>query len=471
MDFRTTSVIDLASRVRARELSARELTEHALAQIEALNPTLNAFIAVDPDGARAEAAAIDERLARGERVGALAGIPIGVKDLEAAAGFVTTKGSALHVGDAPAAQDSTHVARLRAAGCVVLGKTNTPEHGWMADTTNPSFGPSRNPWNPDRSPGGSSGGTATALAAGMVPLATGSDGGGSIRIPAALCGLSALKPSPGRVPNGGLRAPGSGLLGVKAPMTRHVRDQAYALDVVLGQDSLDPFSLPRPAERWYDAIAAPGPAQVLLPDAVLWAPTMGYDVDHEVLAVCEAAVRALEAAGTAVIPIDTVFSDDPVMTFLTLWSIMRLRDQGSAFGTADWELIDLGLRDQMTYAKDHLGPESFAAALDDCYRYSAELATAFEQAPMLLSPTVAGQTPRVGGHQGTINGEESLTWVRFTYPFNLTRYPAGSINAGFTADGMPVGLQVVGRHLEDLAVLAMMAHLEDLLETDRIAPR
>ena len=470
MDFRTTSLVELASQVRARELSARELTDHALERIGSLNPTLNAFVAIDADAARSDAAAIDERLARGERVGPLAGIPIGVKDLEAARGFVTARGSALHVGDAPATEDSTHVARLRAAGCVVLGKTNTPEHGWMADTTSPTFGPSRNPWNTDRSPGGSSGGTAAALASGMVPLATGSDGGGSIRIPAALCGLNALKPSAGRVPNGGTRAPGSGLLGVKAPMTRLVRDQAFALDVVLGQDPLDPFSLPRPAERWYDAVAAPGPVPALLPPAVLWAPTMGYDVDHEVLHVCEAAVRTLEAAGTEIITIDTVFSDDPVMTFLTLWCIMRLRDQGSAFGTDDWERIDPGLRAQMIYAKDHFGPAAFATALDDCYRYSAELATVFEQAPILLSPTVAGQTALVGGHQGTINGEESQTWVRFTYPFNLTRYPAGSVTAGFTADGMPVGLQVVGRHLDDLGVLATMAHLEDLLAIDALAP-
>ncbi len=470
MDFRTTSVVELASQVRARERSARDLTEHALERIESLNPTLNAFVAVDADAARAQAGDVDERLARGERVGPLAGIPIGVKDLEAAAGFVTTRGSALHVDDAPALEDSTVVARLRAAGCVVLGKTNTPEHGWMADTTNPSFGPTRNPWDPERSPGGSSGGTAAALAAGMVPLATGSDGGGSIRIPAALCGLSSLKPSQGRVPNGGLRAPGSGLLGVKAPMTMRVRDQAYALDAVLGQDPLDPFSLERPAERWYDVVAAPGPVEARLARTVLWAPTMGYDVDHEILQICDAAVRALEAAGTEVVTVDEVFSDDPVMTFLTLWSIMRLRDQGSVHGTPDWDRIDPGLQAQMLYARDHLGPTAFASALDDCYRYSAELATLFERAPILLSPTVAGQTARVGGHQGTINGEESQTWVRFTYPFNLTRYPAGSVNAGFTADGMPVGLQVIGRHLADVDVLATMAQLEDLLALDRLAP-
>jgi aspartyl-tRNA(Asn)/glutamyl-tRNA(Gln) amidotransferase subunit A len=349
---------------------------------------------------------------------------------------------------------------------VVLGKTNTPEHGWKADTDNLAFGPTRNPWNLDRSPGGSSGGTAAALAAGLVPLATGSDGGGSIRIPAALCGFSALKPSPGRVPSEGRRSPGSGLLAVKGPMALRVRDQAYALDAVVGPHPLDPFSLPT-GDPWSPQVAAADHAP---PARVVWAPTMGYDVDHEVLAVCEAAVRTLEAAGAEVIVVDDVFDGDPVMTFLTLWTISRLRDQGHHADTSDWERIDPGLREQMAYARDHLGVDAYAKALDECYRYSAQMADVFERAPLVLSPTVAGQTARVGGHQGTINGDESLTWVRFTYPYNLTRYPAGSVNAGFTADGMPVGLQVIGRHLADVEVLQAMAALEDRLDATRRAP-
>src|SRR5262249_4333637 len=153
-------------------------------------PSPQAWAALDPDAALAAAASIDERLARGDEVGPLAGIPIGVKDLEDAAGFTTAYGSALHVDDPPAADDSALVARLRAAGCVVVGKTTTPEHGFTGDTTSPHYGPTRNPWDTDRTPGGSSGGSAAAVASGMVPLATGSDGGGSIRIPSALCGLS-----------------------------------------------------------------------------------------------------------------------------------------------------------------------------------------------------------------------------------------------------------------------------------------
>ena len=201
-DFRTVTVEALAAMVRERDLTAAAVTEHALERIEALNPTLNAFVALDADDARAQAATIDERLDRGDDVGPLAGIPVGVKDLADAAGFQTSKGAMYTRDDPPAASDSTEVARLRAAGCVILGKTNTPEHGCMGDTYNPRFGPTLNPWNIERSPGGSSGGTGSAIASGMIPVGTGSDGGGSIRIPSAICGLSGIKTSHGRVPSG-----------------------------------------------------------------------------------------------------------------------------------------------------------------------------------------------------------------------------------------------------------------------------
>lgn len=462
MSLGDTTVVELAAAVRAGERSARELTESALAAIEEHDGTLRSFVALDAEDALAQADRLDARRAAGDELGPLAGIPIGVKDLEAAAGFVTTYGSFQHVDDPVATSDSALVGRLRAAGCVVLGKTNTPEHGWKAETSSPTFGATRNPWNVERSPGGSSGGTGAALAGGLVPLATGSDGGGSIRIPAALCGLSALKPTQGLVPIDARRLPGSGLLGVKGPMARRARDVAYALDAVVGPHPLDPFSLPAPAAPFHPQVAG----EVAPPAKVVWAPTMGYDVDTEVLDICTAAVRRLEAAGTEVVEVDEVFSDDPVMTFLTIWTTMRLRAQGDLIGTPDFDRIDRGLGEQITWAST-FGPSAFADALDRCWRYSAEVADVFEVAPLLLTPTVAGQTP-VSDQQGTIDDEESLVWVRFTYPFNLTRYPAGSVNAGFTADGMPVGLQIVAPHCADLEVLKAMVCLEDLLGLARV---
>src|ERR1700736_4348674 len=200
MDFRRETVSDLADQVRSGQLAARELVGHALKRIDALNPRLNAFVALDADAAMRAATAIDESVAAGDDPGPLAGIPIGVKDLEDAAGFRTTHGSAGWEDSPAATVSSPLVERLVAAGCVVVGKTNTPELGWKADTVNPVFGATLNPWDMSRSPGGSSGGSAAAIAAGMVPLATGSDGGGSIRIPSACCGLSGMKPSLGRVP-------------------------------------------------------------------------------------------------------------------------------------------------------------------------------------------------------------------------------------------------------------------------------
>ena len=228
-DFRTVTVEALAAMVRGRTLTAAAVTDHALERIEALNPVLNAFVAVNAVDARAQAAAIDERLDSGDEVGPLTGIPIGVKDLVDATGFHTSKGAMYTRHDPPATSDCTEVARMRVAGCVIVGKTNTPEHGCMGDTWNPRFGPTLNPWNPERSPGGSSGGTGAAIASGMVPVGSGSDGGGSIRIPSALCGLSGIKTSQGRVPSG---PPPSGLIDLSCvgPMARQIRDVALCLD-------------------------------------------------------------------------------------------------------------------------------------------------------------------------------------------------------------------------------------------------
>src|SRR6478672_1978044 len=230
MDFREETVEGLAARVAGKEMSARELVSAALDRIEATDTAIGAFVAVDGEAAYADAAVIDARVAAGEEVGPLAGVPIGVKDMEDARGFVTTKGSRMFADAAPAKADSLFVARLREAGCVVVGKTNTPELAWTAETTNKVFGRTANPWDTGRSPGGSSGGSAAAVAAGQVPMATGSDGGGSIRIPAALCGLTGMKPSLGRVPVGGPQAPGWADLSSKGPMTRTARDAALILD-------------------------------------------------------------------------------------------------------------------------------------------------------------------------------------------------------------------------------------------------
>ena len=465
MDFRTTSVAALADDVSAKRISARELVGAALSRIEEVDAKINAFVAVDEERALADAAAIDARLAAGEDVGPLAGIPIGVKDLEDAAGFRTTQGSAVYADSPIAETDSPLVERLRAAGCVIVGKTNTPEGGHKADTVNPLFGATANPWDLTRSAGGSSGGSAAAIAAGLVPLCTGSDGGGSIRIPSAVCGITGMKPSLGRVPVGGPTPPGWADLSTRGPMAARARDITLALDTVVGPDPTDLRALPLPDTSWSRSLQ-----KLHSPRKVGWSATLGYaQVDHEVLAVCESALKVLEGLGTEIVDVDPVFDDDPGLPWLTLATAGDERTLGHLRGTDDWARLDPGHVALM----DHFGATASGAdvmaAIDACHLANIRLVELFHQVALLLTPTVAGQTGLIG-EQGTINGEASARWVSFTYPFNMTRSPAGTVCVGYTQAGMPVGLQVVGPQHADVAVLRALALLEDAIGIDRVAP-
>ena len=314
-----------------------------------------------------------------------------MKDLEDAVGYVTTRGSAAFADTPAATADSPLVERLRAAGCVVVGKTNTPELGQKADTVNPLFGATRNPWALDRSPGGSSGGSAAAVAAGLVPLATGSDGGGSIRIPCAATGLTGLKPSLGRVPGGGSSPPDWPGLSTRGPMARTARDLALVLDVVVGPEATDLVSLPLPEASWSRSLVDLHP-----PRRVAWSPTLGYArADAEVLAVCEAAVGRLEAAGTEVVVVDDVFAADPVDEWLTLVGVYCLRVLEPFRDDPDvWGRVDPGLAAIVDYAAAGVTAAQFARALDACHALNVRLVELFHDAPLLLTPTVAGQLPR-----------------------------------------------------------------------------
>ena len=462
-DFRTLTVEQLAARVRDRSLRAASVTEAALARIEAANPVLNAFVAIDADDARSQAAAIDDRLDAGHEVGPLAGIPIGVKDLEDAAGFRTTRG-AMHLRDvASATEDATEVARLRAAGCVVIGKTNTPEFGWVGDTYNPLFGATRNPWNTERSPGGSSGGTSAAVASGMVPLGTGSDGGGSIRIPSALTAMSGHKPSQGRVPSG--PAPmGAADLSTVGPMARRIRDVALALDVVVGPTPGDLRSLDRPTTSWRGALDDP-PA----PARVLWVPSIeGFGPDAEIGSICAAAVERMASAGVDVVESGPVL-DHVISSFLLLFYGGMVPAYRELMGTDAWADVTPGLAAIVEGAVERATIDSVENARVEGQAHSLRLAEAMDGYDVLVSPLTAGHAP-VSMRDGVVDGEETPSWVSYTYPFNVTRRPAGTTCAGFAADGMPVGLQIVGHQLDDQRVLEVTAWIEDLLDLDPIAP-
>jgi aspartyl-tRNA(Asn)/glutamyl-tRNA(Gln) amidotransferase subunit A len=464
IDFRTTSLGELSRSVRAKEVSARELTQAALDRIERLDPTYNAFVAVDGDRALAEADGVDARIADGADPGPLAGIPLGVKDLQNAIGYRTTYGSALYADGPLATEDDPFIARMRAAGCVVVGKTNTPEFGWMGNTTNAIFGPSLNPFDTSRGPGGSSGGAAAALAAGMVPLATGSDGGGSIRIPSACCGLSGMKPSLGRVPAGGPHPPGWIDLSTNGPMARRITDVARALDVAVGPDPSDLRSLPRPEANWLAAMEDPH-----VPVKIAYAPTLGYaTVDDEVAAACERAVGVLESLGAEVVVLDSVFAADPAGDFLTMTGAATLRTLRPFLGHPRWEEVHPVLRHFVDAAQSTTA-EQLLAVFDTYHYMNLRLVELFHSCRILVTPTCSGLAPFADDMMGSVNGVNTANWIQFTYPFNMTRSPAASVPIAMSSGGLPIGLQLIGPQHGDLVVLRTAAALEAAVDLDLLA--
>ncbi len=442
---------ELAALVRTGELSPVDLMERSLARIDQLNPVLNAFVEVDAEGALREARALADRLANGEGSLPFAGLPVGVKDLENAAGFATTRGSRLYRENRVDFDDAL-VARLKAAGAIVVGKTNTPEFGHLPFTENELFGATRNPWNPERTPGGSSGGAAAALASGMTPLATASDGGGSIRIPACYSGLYGLKPSHGRTPIAPRPMPSWLSISCYGPLTRCVRDAAIYLDVVAGPDARDPESLPAPDVRYADALEEPLPKLRIAFNETLGVTRVQGDVLREV----RAAAEAFAGMGHEIEE-----NHDAIPEMGGWWARV------SAFQSLGQEWEHYATRhDEFTarYARQldralEVGPADFQEFLRRRGELVAWTADLFERYDLLLTPTLpteafapAGPVPR------EIEGEPGNA-IAFTYPFNFTGHPAASVPAGLTDAGLPCGLQIVGpRHRDDLVLRASYAY-------------
>ena len=458
MDFRDHSISELVKKVKNKEISAKELTESALSNIEKYDAAINAFCALNSEDAIKQAETLDKKISDGEDVGLLAGIPIGVKDLEDAKGFVTTYGSELHVNDNPAEEDSILVKRLRDQGCVVLGKTNTPEFGHKGKTDNAPFGSTKNPWNLEYSPGGSSGGTSAALCSGMIPLGTGSDGGGSIRIPSVLGGLSGIKTSQGRIPNGGPKPPGSGLLTVKGPMANTTADTALALDASVGADPTDIFSLEGSNPNWSNQLTGN------LPKTAIWSPTMGFStVDKEVLEICEKAVKSLADAGVTIIEKDKIWDENPVDAWMVFWACACARRQQHLVGTDEYEKIDPLLRMFIEMGMKMDGA-SYASSIDACHKFGLQLEESFKESPLIITPGTCGQAPKIEG-DGTVNGEETPSWVDFTMGINMTRNPAGTIPVGVSStSNIPVAIQIIGGQRQDLDVLNAMHAFESVID-------
>lgn len=444
----------LADAVRAGERTARDAVEAALAAVEA--DELGAFVVVDAEGARAAAEAVDAAVARGEDPGPLAGVPIGVKDLEDAAGLPTSHGSLLYKGRGPVATDAIHVARLRAAGAVVLGKTAAPEFGTLSWTRTKAWGTARNPWDPSRTPGGSSGGSAAAVAGGLVPLATASDGGGSTRIPAGFCGLVGHKASFGRIPD---PHPTGSMTAVVGALATTVRDAARHLDVAAGPDPRDRTSLPAPGLRYEDAIEALDVAGL----RARWSDDLRFAaVDPEVAALARAAADDLVDAAGLVLDTDPVQLTDPVRTWLSAGAIdvwLNLEDDMWPAGADDLTLYS---RQALEQTAEHTLPRLVRPARRRAV-LEREVGELFAEVDVLLTPTTA--VPAFAA-DGPPPSEIAGTKVHpamatpFTMVANLCWNPSTSVPAGRTADGLPVGLLITCRHHRDDVGLRLARVLE-----------
>jgi Asp-tRNA(Asn)/Glu-tRNA(Gln) amidotransferase A subunit family amidase len=444
------SLTDLAERLRARRASPVELMEAVLARIAETQPVLNAFTALrEREPLLADARAAEARLARGEGR-PLEGVPLGVKDLEAVAGLPHVHGSRLY-RDRIAAHTEVHVQRLEAAGAIVVGKTNTPEFGYTAITRNLVYGVTRSPWNSERTPGGSSGGSAAALAGCVCPLVTASDGGGSIRIPASFTGCFGLKPSFGRVPRGPLPHWDYQDTAVYGPLTKTVADAALFLDLTAGPSPWDPASLPPQGLSYAATLEEPLPAL-----RIGFSPDLGYAaVQSDVAALVEDAARAFEKLGHR---LEGVAGGPPPLG--REWGLLgafelaaelceHLPERESDFGRGFLEGVKTGW--QMT-------PEIWRAIGDQRVALNRWCAETFEAFDLLLTPTVPYDPPPARGpFPEEIEGrpQPPAGVASFTIPFNLSWHPAATVRAGLSRAGLPAGLQIVApRHRDDLALRA-----------------
>ncbi len=442
--------------LRRGEVSPLELIDAALDRIAATDPAINALPTLCAERARAAAGRIMATKAD-DRPGWLAGLPLAVKDLTDVAGVRTTYGSPLYADHLPDRSDIL-VERLEANGGVVLAKSNTPEFGAGGNTFNEVFGATRNPWNTDLTCGGSSGGSAAALAAGQVWLATGSDLAGSLRTPASYCAVVGLRPSPGRVASGPRERP-FGTLSVEGPMARSVGDAALMLDAMVGWHADDPLSLPAPPESF--AAAAAGRR---LPRRVAFSPDLGISpVDPETRAICTAAVGRFAAAGVAVEEACPDLADAPAI-------FQTLRAAGFVAGLGPlYERHRDRLKPEIQWNIERglgLGAADIGAAERARGALYHRAVAFFADYDLLLCPAACLPPFAVGARWvrelGGVRFDNYVEWLRLAYAVTLTACPALSVPCGFTADGRPVGLQMVGRPRGEAALLAAAAAFEEM---------
>lgn len=453
------SAADLTKEIRSGSLSSREVAEALVSAVERVNPAINAIIQWDPEQVLSDARALDEKQAREGVSGPLHGVPYTIKDLTAVAGLPLTMGIR-SLKDSIAPADAPIVERMKAADGLFLGKTNTPEAGYCGKTTNHLFGATRNPWNTELSAGGSSGGAGAAVAAGLGPLAEGSDGGGSIRVPAALNGVVGLKPSTGRIPITALQQ--RFLTNVfHGPLTRTVTDAALMLDATAGEDSRDPLSLPNPGLSYVDSLTGD-----LTGWRIAYSPDLGYaEVDPEIAEIVAKAVRRFEDAGATVVEATPAWEHPNQIMWDAVWvpglaGLSRVFPLDAMTDELDPELIELIRYGDKLSVTDFSTADAARGRFYDVYN---EFMGGFE---ILASPTTTVATYRVDQFapeylDGQPLRDRLLSWC-LTPAFSMTTSPTISVPCGFTADGRPVGLQLAGRHHRDDQVLNAAFALERL---------
>lgn len=457
---------EMAAAIRDGRATSVELVSSCIETVKSHNKTVNAFCQLWETEALAAAEATDRARAQGKDLRPLEGVPVAVKDLLDMAGTRTERGSRLYEG-AVSQRDAPAVRRLKATGAIFIGKTTTSELGWTGAGRSPLAGATRTPWNPALTSGGSSAGSAAALAARMVPLALGSDAGGSVRIPAAFCGVFALKGHLGRIPHAPWSATES--LSCVGPMSLSVDDSALAFDLLKGPDPRDHLSLPAEDESYLDACDRPldglrlGFAETLF----------GVSVEP---AVAETVAQAVERiAASLPVRLSRIAPDWPDMTdvFEILWTVGRGHtNRDRAAGRLD--TLDPGLA-RMISECERFSARDYVMALKARADFTAQVGTLFEEIDLLLLPTMPvlpfpadspGPPERMTGRL-----VDWADWTPFTHPFNLTMQPAASLPCGFTAAGLPVGLQIVGPRFGEAAIFRLAAAVERLMPwRDRLPP-
>lgn len=458
-DLHWKSAGEIASEVRRGDLTEVDIAEHFIERIEQVNPDLNAIVQFDPGEVRADASELARVREASGTVGPLHGVPYTIKDLTAVRGKPTTFGL-IPMKDNIADADAVIVQRMREAGGLYLGKTNTPESGYYGGTDNHLFGPTHNPWKYGYSAGGSSGGAAACVASGLGPLAEGSDGAGSVRIPSALCGVVGLKPTAGVIPQT--------ILGGRfynwayhGPLTRTVTDSALMLDAVAGPSNADPLSTERVESSYVEAIQ--GGIEGI---RAAWSSNLDLaHVDPEVEQICREAVGALEGAGLEVTDDAPQWSGASAAMWEGIWvpgfaSEHDLLDWDSLAGQVDDKLIELMHEAERTTTVQVGNADVARGLMWDTWT------TFMDNYDVMISPTLASATFPLSQFapswlEGASLREQLLDWL-FTYPYNMLNNPAVTVPAGFTSDGRPVGLQIAARHRQDALVLRVARVLEEV---------